>query len=337
MAVLLMALAIFFAGLLYSARQVIAEMPRVTGALENLLPLGIQNIEVDQMMNGGEGAAQDANGDSVPGAEQGGSTEPLGAQGGPSGDSAPRPFMPGTLSDIVNQAGSTAASWLVEAASGLARRIVGAVGTFVGTTVIVFFMVLLALGEGPQWRSKLGSLWPGGSEAWQHALDTVSRKLRSFLLVRAAMGALSAALYVALLWLFGIDLLLVWAVITFLLGFVPNLGSVISGVLPALYALVTKDFQVALIVAVGLFAIEQVIGNFLDPRLQGRQIAVSPVVVLIAILVWGWIWGVAGALLAVPVTVAILVAFAHVSALRPIALLLSNQSDQEELMRSMEW
>jgi AI-2 transport protein TqsA len=246
------------------------------------------------------------------------------------------PKLPQSLSDLVNQAGSTAATWAVEASTSLARRIAGAVGTFVGATIIVVFLVLLALSEGPTWRRKLGGLWPAGDNSWQHALDTMSRKLRSFLLVRAAMGLLSALLYVGWLSLFGLDLLLVWGVITFLLGFVPNLGSVISGVLPALYALVTRDLQTAALVSVGLLAIEQIIGNFLDPRLQGRQIAVSPVVVLVAILLWGWIWGVAGALLAVPVTVSLLVTFAHVPALRPVALLLSNQTTTDELMASMQ-
>ncbi|MEE4119729.1 MAG: AI-2E family transporter [Paracoccaceae bacterium] len=372
--VLLLALAVFFAGLIYSARQVIEEMPRITGALEDLLPPGLQEMDVERMMDGGgdaestpptvaaseaSGETGDAtqsgpregrhpqNGGAAAGDGAGSATEESsagasaaeangegGAGGGATAFSAP--VLPQSLRDLVNQAGSTAATWAVEASTSLARRIAGAVGTFVGATIIVVFLVLLALSEGPTWRRKLGGLWPAGDDAWQRALDTVSRKLRSFLLVRAAMGLLSALLYVGWLSLFGLDLLLVWGVITFLLGFVPNLGSVVSGVLPALYALVTRDLQTAALVAVGLFAIEQIIGNFLDPRLQGRQIAVSPVVVLVAILLWGWIWGVAGALLAVPVTVSLLVAFAHVPALRPVALLLSNQTTTDELMASMQ-
>ncbi|RDC69935.1 AI-2E family transporter [Rhodovulum sp. 12E13] len=371
--VLLLALAVFFAGLIYSARQVIEEMPRITGALEDLLPPGLQEMSVDRFVYGGgdaeatpptaapsNGAGETADATPSPPRETG-QPEAGGAPAGEGAGSATAdpsagasdaearaengagggatafsdPMLPQSLRDLVNQAGSTAATWAVEASTSLARRIAGAVGTFVGATIIVVFLVLLALSEGPTWRRKLGGLWPAGDDSWQHALDTMSRKLRSFLLVRAAMGLLSALLYVGWLSLFGLDLLLVWGVITFLLGFVPNLGSVVSGVLPALYALVTRDLQTAALVSVGLFAIEQIIGNFLDPRLQGRQIAVSPVVVLVAILLWGWIWGVAGALLAVPVTVSLLVAFAHVPALRPVALLLSNQTTTDELMASM--
>ena len=321
MTILLVALAVFFAGLLYSARQVIEEMPRITSAVEEMLPRGMPTME--EVVGPGQGE---------------GDIDPAGIQPPPDeGGDLTGGVVPGNLREVINQAGSAAAAWLVDASTGLARRIAGAVGTFIGATIIVVFLVLLALGEGPLWRHKLGRLWPDGSASWQHALETVSRKLRSFILVRAAMGAVSAALYVAWLWLFDVGLLPVWAVLTFLLGFIPNLGSVISSILPALYALVTTDLQTTLVIALGLFAIEQVIGNFLDPRMQGRQVSVSPVVVLVAILVWGWIWGVAGALLAVPVTIALLVGFAHVPALRPVALLLSNQPTQERLMQSMEW
>ncbi len=371
---LLLSLAVFFAGLIYSARQVIDEMPRITGALEDLLPPGLQEMGVDRMIySGGDAEATPPTAAASEGSGETGDATPSGTRegqqpkngGAPAGDGAgsatdessagatdaeangqggaddgttafSAPMLPQSLSDLVNQAGSTAATWAVEASTSLARRIAGAVGTFVGATIIVVFLVLLALSEGPTWRRKLGGLWPAGDASWQHALDTVSRKLRSFLLVRAAMGLLSALLYVGWLWLFGLDLLLVWGVITFLLGFVPNLGSVISGVLPALYALVTRDLQTAALVSVGLLAIEQIIGNFLDPRFQGRQVAVSPVVVLVAILLWGWIWGVAGALLAVPMTVSVLVTFAHVPALRPVALLLSNQATSDDLMDSMQ-
>jgi AI-2 transport protein TqsA len=282
-------------------------------------------VENGPSAGGGDGAGTEARQQSATATDTGeGARSGEGATGGDA------------LRNALNRAGSTAGTWLVDAATGLAQRIAGAVGTFIAATIIVVFMVLLALGETDTWQRKLESLWPRASDGWNGAFATVSRKLRGFLLVRAAMGALSAALYVAWLWLFDVGLLPVWAVLTFLLGFIPNLGSVISGILPTLYALVTKDLQTALLAGLGLFAIEQIIGNFVDPRMQGRQIAISPLVVLGSILIWGWIWGAAGALLAVPVMVGLMVAFAHIPALRPMALLLSNQTDHDRLARSLE-
>ncbi|RBI86368.1 AI-2E family transporter [Rhodosalinus halophilus] len=334
--VLLVVLAAFFAGLLYSARQVSQEIPTLADNLAAYLPedaaaMRMLEESIGRAPETASGAASDS-----PEARQDQQARNAPARATDDEDAGQLQEMSATARDLVNEFGSMAGSWMVNAASGLAATIAGMVGTFVAATVIIVFMVLLVLSESSLWTQKLGAIWPGrGQEEWRATFDALSRKLRGFLLMRAAMGALSAALYAGWLMLFGVDLLVVWAMLTFLLSFIPNLGSVISGVLPALYILATGDLGTALLVGTGLFVIEQVIGNFVDPRLQGRQIAISPLVVLVAILVWGWIWGIAGALLAVPMTTALMVGFAHVPALRPIALLLSDQPDEDRLMEAM--
>ncbi len=276
---LLAGLAAFFAGLVYAARQVMGELPRIAETLQRYLPEAMPAVQMPAVQEIGGTVAGGAAGD--------------GAAGGVASDAeadagASDRTVAGSLRAVLNEAGSAAGSWLVSGATTLARDVAGAVGTFAAATIIVVFMVLLGLGETETWSRKVETLWPDGAD-WHGAAQTISRKLRAFLLVRAAMGALTAVLYVALLWAFDIGLLPVWATLTFLLGFVPNLGSVISGILPTLYALATRDLQTAALVGAGLFAIEQIIGNWVDPRLQGRQIAISPVVVLVSILVWGWI------------------------------------------------
>jgi AI-2 transport protein TqsA len=307
----LFALALFFAGLVYAAQQVVAEMPEVSRGLSDILPAGASGLDALERSLSGGGAPP---------------PEAL----APGDGAAP------ALRDLLEQVGSVAGGWIVEAATALAQRIAGAVGSFVAATIIVVFIVLLSLGEGALWRRKLAALWPGdGGSGWTAAIETLSVKLRRFLLMRLAMGALSAALYVGWLWLFDVRLLTVWALLTLLLSFVPNLGSVVSGVLPTLYVFVTHDPQTAVAIGAGLFTIEQVVGNFVDPRLQGRQVALSPLVVLTAILAWGWIWGVAGALLAVPMTLAVMVICAQWPALRPLALLLSDQPDERRLMAAL--
>jgi AI-2 transport protein TqsA len=161
----------------------------------------------------------------------------------------------------------------------------------------------------------------------------IADRLRRYLLARTILGVITAALNVAWLWIFGVDLLVVWALLAFLLNYIPTLGSLIAGLLSVAYAFVQKDFGTALAVDTGIFVIEQVMGNYVDPRVQGRQVSLSSVVVLITLLVWGWIWGIAGAILAVPITVAGMIICAHVRPLRPFALMLSNARDMEGLDR----
>jgi AI-2 transport protein TqsA len=80
----------------------------------------------------------------------------------------------------------------------------------------------------------------------------------------------------------------------------------------------------------GLLAIDQYIGNYLDPRLLGRTLNISSLVVLISVIFWGWIWGVIGTLLAVPMTATIMIACDHVPALRPIAIFMSGGGGESE-------
>lgn len=240
--------------------------------------------------------------------------------------------LAGALRDSIGALGN----WAVDVTSSFAQTFVAATGGLVAALIVVFFLVLLGLGEGGLWQRKLAAICSGSSNAaLQDAIATTADRVRKFVLVRAGVGVLTAAAYAGWLAIFGLDLLLVWAVLALCLTFIPNLGSIISGTLPFFYALLTLDLGTALIVGAGLFVIEQIIGNFVDPRLQGRELVLSPVVILLALLFWGWLWGVAGALLAVPMTIAILAIFNHVPALRGIALLLSNQPAPDDLDRAL--
>ena len=216
------------------------------------------------------------------------------------------------------------------------RDLISSAGTLLAGLALVVFLTLLMLVEQPLWRAKLEALTGSTAGQWLQPIGTVAAKIRRYLLARTILGLLTATLYGLWLWIFGIDLLIVWALLTFILNFIPNLGSLISGVLPVLYAFATKDLQTAIFVGVGILAIEQVIGNYVDPLVQGRQVSISPVLVLVVLLIWSWIWGAAGAVLAVPITVTALVFFAHVPALRPFALLLSREGDMEGLSKATD-
>ncbi len=238
----------------------------------------------------------------------------------------------GRLQDLWSTLGSNLGGRLLDRITGLAQAVAGMTGALVTTLVVVLFLVLLAMSERSVWRGKLQSLSTGeGAEGWAKAMDTVAARLRRFLVVRTGVGLLQAALYVGWLWFFDVDLLVVWAVLTFVLTYIPNLGSIIAGTLPVFYVLITKDWGTALGVATGLLVIEQVVGNYLDPRLLGRQIALSPFVILVSLLFWGWLWGAAGAFLATPIMLSLLVAFNTVPQLKPIALIMSDQRRPADL------
>lgn len=196
--------------------------------------------------------------------------------------------------------------------------------------ILILFLVLLMLIEAPAWKAKLATIDRQNGK-WEKSAAVIGQQFRSYFLTRLMLGAITAALYVGWLALFGVDFLIVWGLLAFLLNFVPTVGSLIAGIFPVLFAFAQKDPGTALLIAGGLLVIEQVMGNFVDPRLLGHRLSVSPLVILVSLLVWSWIWGVAGALVAVPMTVLLTVCFARVPTLRPLALLLSNARSMDEL------
>ena len=253
-----------------------------------------------------------------------------------SGDDGP-PDLLSMARELVGGAGGTLGGWLVDGMTTLAQRLANMMGGLIAATVIVIFLVLLMISEADLWSDKMTELSRDGDARWHRVLVTVAKTVRRFILVRTFMGVVSASAYVGWLAIFGVDLLLVWAVLTFLLTYIPNLGSVLSGLLPTLYTFLVFDPGTALLIGAGIFVIEQVIGNFLDPRLQGREVALSPVVILVSLLIWGWIWGAAGAFLATPMVIVLVTVCNSVDALRPAALFLSNQSSYRALDETLGW
>jgi AI-2 transport protein TqsA len=234
------------------------------------------------------------------------------------------------------------ASWNVEVSTLISRiseRVTGFItgalsgaATIVTGILLVVFLALMMLVDAPRWHRRLGVASDRAAH-WFDAFETLGLRVRRFFLVRFAMGLVTAALYGAWLWFMGVDLVWTWMILTVILAFVPTLGSIVSGVLPTIYAAFTKDIGTAVAVGAGLLAIEQVIGNFLDPKIAGEQVAVSPLVVLVGLLVWGFVLGAVGTLLATPVTLAIIIFGARIEALRPLALMLSNCEDWDDLDR----
>jgi AI-2 transport protein TqsA len=227
---------------------------------------------------------------------------------------------------------SSLISRAVEQLSGTITVALSSAAAIVTGIVLVVFIALMMLVDAPRWRGRLGHA-TDRSGPWITAFSTLGIRVRRFAVIRLLMGIITAALYGAWLWIFGVDLIWTWMILTVILTFVPTLGSIVSGVLPTIYAAFTKDVGTAIAVGAGLLAIEQVIGNFVDPKIAGEQVAVSPLVVLIGLLVWGFVLGAVGTLLATPITLAIIILGARIEPLRSLALMLSNCEDWDDFDR----
>lgn len=199
--------------------------------------------------------------------------------------------------------------------------------------LLILFLLLMMLAEAPAWQAKLHAITQkrGGADRWLQIGHSVGVKLRSYFAARLLIGVVGGVLYGGFLFATGVEYAILWGTLAILLSFIPTIGSIISGVLPTLFVFATRDFGDALMVGAGLLVIEQVLGNFLDPKLMGRQLAISPLIVLLALVLWTLLWGLAGALLAVPIIVLLTVAMAHFDHLKPAALLMTECEDFDAL------
>ena len=124
----------------------------------------------------------------------------------------------------------------------------------------------------------------------------------------------------------GLDFALLWGFLAFVLNFIPTIGSIIVTGLTIFMAVIqfTPDWIMIVYVAVLTISIEMVLGNIIDPRIQGVQLNISPLMILISLSFWGYIWGIAGMFLAVPIMSIIQIVCLMVPSLKPIAIILSS-------------
>lgn len=210
------------------------------------------------------------------------------------------------------------------------RIAAGSAGNMLTVTVMLGIYVGFMFTERGYFDAKLSRLFPQEEQAAhiRQILSSIRRSVHHYLLVKTAISALTGAVVYGVLLLFGLDFAALTALLSFLLNFIPTLGSIIATGLPVLIALAQFDSPwpiLGVLVAVG--GVQFLMGNILDPMLTGRALQMSSLAIILSLTLWSAIWGVVGMFLAVPIMAMIMIVCAHVPALRPIAILLSRDGD----------
>jgi predicted PurR-regulated permease PerM len=215
------------------------------------------------------------------------------------------------------------AGWLIRAVQEIGGRLQGLV-TFV---VITFVFTALGLLEVDIARKNIETL--SNKEAAQTILQAstlIADKFQRYMLVRSAMSVLTGLVVWAFALLAGLELATAWGVIAFVLNYIPFIGPLVATVFPTIFALVQfGSWQLAAIVFLALNLIQFLIGSYLEPRIAGAALSLSPFVVLFAVFFWAFLWGVPGAFIGVPIVIAALTLCEQRESTRWIAALLSGR------------
>jgi AI-2 transport protein TqsA len=210
------------------------------------------------------------------------------------------------------------------------RMAAGSAGSLLAVGVMLIVYVGFLFGERVHFETKLGKLFPQPERAThvRTVLLSIRRSVHHYVLVKTAVSAVTGLVIYGVARLFKLDFAELIAILTFLLNFIPTLGSIVATALPVLVALVQFD---ALLPVLGVLAaagtVQFVLGNILDPMLMGRTLQMSSFAIILSLTVWSAIWGVPGMFLAVPLTAMAMIVCAHIEALRPIAIVLSRDGE----------
>ncbi len=140
----------------------------------------------------------------------------------------------------------------------------------------------------------------------QRTFKDITEQIQRYIVTKFLISLSMGVLFGLILWLFGVQFFIIWASLALLLNFIPNVGSVIAVILPSLMALIQyQSFGYASIVAGVLIILQNIIGNLIEPKIFGDQLGLNPLVILISLLLWGYLWGIVGMFLSVPLTAVI--------------------------------
>ena len=204
----------------------------------------------------------------------------------------------------------------------------GAIGRTAGALFVLAFTMIYALAGAPSLRARAQE-GLGAGHALLAGVGRFGIDLRRFLVVRAQLGLFAAVLVFVLLLVLGVPLPALWAVLVFAASFIPNVGTILALVPPTILALLDSGAVAAAAVVIGFTLINFAQDYLLQPRMMGVELNLSPLVIFVSIIVWAWVLGPAGALLAVPLTVAVVAFLEAYPASRPIALLLRDRAEGE--------
>lgn len=204
------------------------------------------------------------------------------------------------------------------------------ISSFAGNITLIIIYVGFLLAEQKFFRKKLQLVIQESNKgsAYLNIIREVNEAVQKYVLVKTQMSLIVGLLTYFILLAFDVDFPILWAFLTFLLNYIPYIGSLVATLLPAVFAIF--QFQSLLIfvwIFLALQAVHIVVGNILEPKIMGRTLNLSPLGVLVALAFWGIIWGILGMIVSVPITSILVITASRIPSLRFLAIWLSETGE----------
>jgi predicted PurR-regulated permease PerM len=207
--------------------------------------------------------------------------------------------------------------------TGILSALTGIFSNAVTILLYLFFIIL----EEKMFPAKFNAMYANKSEyeKVKNIIGKIDKSIINYIALKTVISMLTGILSYFTLLLIGVDAPAFWAFLIFILNFIPNIGSLIATGFPAIFALLQfGEFKQGILVLAFVGSIQLVVGNFIEPRIMGNSLNISPLVVIITLIIWGVMWGITGMLLSVPITIILIIIMAEFPSTRPFAILLSQ-------------
>ncbi len=220
-------------------------------------------------------------------------------------------------------------------AMGLVAGILNALRDVLTNTFLIIFTMIFILLEAGTAKTKFQAAFGRSADSFEGARDFM-QNLGRYLGIKTLVSLMTGLCAGLLTWALHVDFPLLWAMVAFLLNYIPTIGSIIAAVPAVLLALIQFGPGAAGATALGFIFINVIFGNLLEPRLMGYGVGISPLVVFVGLIAWGWIFGPVGMLLSVPLTMTLKMALENDERTRWVAILLGSERDAQHALRVRE-
>jgi len=189
------------------------------------------------------------------------------------------------------------------------------------------FFLLFIIFEASLLPGRIERAYPGGASERVHMIrDQIEASVNTYVVVKTGVGFGTGICAGIIMLAFGIDLWFTWALLTFLLNYVPYIGSLLATIPPLILGFILLDPSLLIFLTVLLLTNQQLWGNIIETRWAGRALDISPVLLLVVTAFSFWVWGIIGMILSIPLVVILKIVLENIDATRPLAILLSERA-----------
>lgn len=208
----------------------------------------------------------------------------------------------------------------------------GIAGLFTNFILILIYVIFLLTEFGSIKKRVLKAFNADRARTVNETLNDILKDVRKYIVGKTLINFAHATTVLIIFWIFGLDFALIWGLLTFILAYIPNIGALIATLLPFLTALLQYDNIFTPIILLAIMAVTgSMYGNIVEPKILGDKLNLSPILLLFSLIFWGYLWGIVGMILSVPVMSMIKIVLSKFNSTRPISILMSYEvSDKSD-------